>query len=128
MLSVYLFLLGAYGVLHGIKIITIKFLGILFKTYTATQEYILIIFVFNLFEGILLLFFLTVSIFTDNDLILKLFMPVLALVISYRMFRALMLGLRESKYSVFYLLLFFTTVEILPIVFLVKVMMKFFPA
>lgn len=124
----YLLILGAYAALYGIKILAIRFSGTIFKTYAATQEYILIIFVFNLLEGLLILFFLTAVIFTDSELIFRICLLTLGLVFSYRLFRAFFLGLGESKYSIFYLLLFFSTVEVLPVLILTRLLMNFFHA
>ncbi len=128
MASVYLLMLGAFAALYGLKILAIRFAGIIFKTYATSQEYILVLFVFNLFEGMLILVLLLWIIFADSFMMLQICLLVLALIFAYRLIRAFFLGLSETKYSFLYLLLFFTTIEVLPTVILIKLIMKFLPA
>lgn len=128
MLSTYLLILGVYAILYGLKILALRIAGVIFKTYSATQEYILTLFVFNLAEGIILIVFLVFILYADSFLMLQGCLLVLGLIFAYRLLRSFLLGVSESKYSILYLLLFFSCLEVLPIIVLVKVLMKYFPA
>jgi len=128
MASTYLLILGMFSLLYGLKILALRIAGVIFKTYAATQSYTLTLFVFNLAEGLIITIFSVLVVFTDSFLLLQLCLLFLALLFSYRLFRAFLLGLSESKYSITYLLLFFCSVEVLPVIVLVKVVMKYFPA
>jgi hypothetical protein len=128
MASTYLLILGIYATLYGLKIMALRVSGVIFKTYSATQEYILTLFVFNLAEGLIVIVFLAFILYADSYHGLQLCLLVLGIMYTYRLFRAFVLGLSESRYSILYLLLFFGCLEILPLIVLAKVMMKYFPA
>ncbi len=119
-LLLYGFFLLVSLVLYGLKMLSLQVSGQIFKTYELTSEYVLTHYIFNLMEGLMLIPLLILLVFAGSDLVLGLIMVVLAAAFLYRLVRGLMIGLKESKYNLFYMLTFFISIEILPILVLFK--------
>ncbi len=126
-LILYAIFMAIVLVFYGSKILVLHVSGVIFKTNELTAEYILTHFVFNLIEGLLLVPLLLILIATSSLLVLDLVILVLIVASGYRLLRGLLIGLRESKYSIFYLVIFFITVEILPLLVFWKLLQKNYP-
>lgn len=119
-LLLYGFFLLISLLLYGLKMLSLQVSGQIFKTWELTSEYILTHYIFNLIEGVILIPLLILLVFAGTDLILYLILAVLASAFLYRLVRGLMIGLKESKYNLFYMFTFFVSIEILPILVLFK--------
>ena len=110
-------------VVYFIKVQTVKLLGFIFKTHNQASEYIFNIFLFNKMAGLFLLPIVICLAF------MKVISPVffiyagvalLALLFLYRCARGLIIAFSNSKISKFYLFVYLCTLEILPLIVLMK--------
>ena len=120
----YIIFMAIVLLVYGGKILALHLSGLIFKTQGITAEYILTHYIFNLMEGLVLLPFLLVVIATSSLFALELVLVIVAGISAYRMLRGFMIGLRESQYSVFYMLIFFFTLEIMPLLVFWKILQK----
>ena len=113
--------------LYVLKQIIAKFIGIVFKNNTATYIYLLNKSVFNIVTGILLLpllLFVTYSEGVINSFAINMSIVLLTLLYALRYFRYIIIGVSFSKFSHFYLFLYLCTLEILPILIIIKIIIK----
>ena len=109
--------------LFAIKVSSIRFISNVFKNQNATYYYLLNSYISNVIIGILflpLLFLFTFSnkIITDKILIICIIIIIILNVI--KLIRNIISGFSYSKFSSLYLILYLCTVEILPIIILIK--------
>ncbi len=109
-----------------LKVLMLKIIGHLFNTQKASFEILINIFILNLVTGIIILPFLTLYLYTQEDLFL--FMSIITLLISYsqRLLRELIIGFSYTIFSVLHLFLYLCTLEIIPMVIIAKVVMNFY--
>ncbi|MCP4550595.1 MAG: DUF4271 domain-containing protein [Bacteroidetes bacterium] len=109
-----------------LKVLILKIIGHFFNTQKASFEVLINIFIFNLVASIIILPFLTLYLYTQEDLFL--FMSIVILLISYlqRLLRELIIGFSYTIFSVLHLFLYLCTLEIIPIVIIAKVVMNFY--
>ncbi|MCX6272264.1 MAG: DUF4271 domain-containing protein [Bacteroidetes bacterium] len=108
-------------VFYFTKVITIRITGNIFKTSEITAEYLLTHFIFSLIQGLLLMGLLPVIIFTGSLVVLDICIAVFLVVYLYQLIRGFIIGLRNAAYNILYLFLFFFTIEVLPVLFLLKI-------
>lgn len=116
----YSFILLGVLILYSLKMLCIHLCGLIFKTGELTTEYMITNYVFNLIEGLVLLPLLIVIVFTGSELFLQISIGVFFLVFIYRLLRSLSIGLKGSRYPIIYLLMFFLSIEILPLLVIWK--------
>jgi hypothetical protein len=117
-------ILGVISLLLLIKSFITRFIGNLFKNSVATSAYLLNSLIFNIITGLILLpvnVFLAFSnpVFSRVLIILSLIMLLIFNVIRFG--RYIIIGVSYSKFSKFYLFLYLCTLEILPILILIKI-------
>lgn len=120
-------LLMGFSVVYWLfKVLILKFNGHLFNTQKASSEILTNIFIFNLVTGILLLPFLTLYLYTQENLFL--FGSIIILLLSYlqRLLRELTIGLSYTIFSVLHLFLYLCTLEFIPMVIIAKVVINFY--
>jgi len=98
----------------------IQFLGSIFKTKETTYGYLLNHFVIALISGPLLLAGLVFIIYLKSVTLLYAFLGILALLFVFRFLRGLVVGLALTKFSYLFLFVYLCTLEILPLVVLLK--------
>ena len=103
-----------------VKIFFIRLGGFIFRNSDTALEYIQNIFLYNLFVGILLLPMLVLVTYTYKEIFIYITLALICLIFIGRFFRGFFIGLSESKFSLFHLLLYLCTLEILPIVVIAK--------
>jgi len=109
-----------------IKILLNYIVGYIFKTEKQVNEYVFNIILINQFLGLGLFFlcfclFFSISIYTK---FLLAFGVVLILgIYLYRIIRGILIGNNNKNISAIYLFLYFCTLEILPLVFIIKLML-----
>ncbi|MHC1706264.1 MAG: DUF4271 domain-containing protein [Bacteroidales bacterium] len=113
--------------IYSVKVLALRATGAIFKTKEITGEYLMTHFIFSLIQGIMVLFFVTIVVYTHS--IFALWTGLFFLLVSYafQLVRGFFIGLKNSGYSALYLILFFFTLEILPLLFLYKVFLKASP-
>lgn len=117
-------LVGVYIV----KVIAIRILGFIFEMREAAQEYIYNIVLFNKALG-LILFPVTVCLAYARQLnpewLVFAGLVVWGIILIYRFIRVSWIGLSERGVSVVYIILYLCTLEILPFVVIIKVLIGF---
>ncbi len=123
----YVIFMAVVLLVYGGKILALHLSGLIFKTQELTAEYILTHYIFNLMEGLVLLPFLLIVLATSSLVSLKILLVIIAGISIYRMLRGFLIGMREAQYSVFYMLIFFFTLEIMPLLLFWKILQKNYP-
>jgi hypothetical protein len=108
---------------YSSKVIGLRSAGTIFKTPEITGEYIMTHFIFSLIQGVVLLVFMSIVVFTYSFIALQLSVLLVFIIYFYQMVRGFFIGLRNASYSYLYLMLFFFTIEILPILIIIKILM-----
>lgn len=118
-----LFLALAGGIVIWLlfRLLRIRVLGWTFRNFEATSQYLMSSMAYNFIIGIALLPFLVVNAFTHSVIFLYISLGLTALLYLVRLFRGIVIGLGDTKFSIFYLFFYLCTVEILPILAIVKV-------
>jgi len=93
--------------------------GIIFKTAESSREYQL-----NQITGIVLFPFVIIAFYYGNTTFLIIAAIIVSLLFIYRLVRGILTGLNNKNYNLLYLFLYLCTLEILPLLLLVKVVSK----
>jgi hypothetical protein len=117
-----IFLLGFWIV----KIAVIQFLSFVFRTRQTSREYLLNILIFNILTGILLLPLLVFTVYLKSVVFLWGCMIVVALFFFFRLIRGFLIGISITKFSYLFLFVYLCTLEILPLVVFLKVVLKYY--
>ncbi len=117
-----IFLLGYWIV----KISMIRFLSFIFRTRQTSLEYLLNILIFNILTGIFLLPFLVLTIYLKCVVFLWICVIIFALFFFFRLIRGFLIGISITKFSYLFLFVYLCTLEILPLIVLVKVALKYY--
>lgn len=110
-------------VVYQFKLTIIRSLGFIFKKVGYSEEYIFNISFFNQNLGLFLFPIVICMAFVQLlsiDILFYIGFALIALVFLYRLFRSVPWGMVSNIISVFYLFLYLCTLEILPLVVLVK--------
>lgn len=108
------------------KIILFSLTGKLFKAAKESADYILNICVFGQVMGIVLLPFSIIMTYFPNGFILLLFFIIFGISYFYRTFRGMIFIYSGLNVPVYYLFLYFCTLEILPLVIIAKYLLLMF--
>jgi len=125
-LLLYLGIVGAVIAFFLIKIILVRLSGLIFRNADTATEYIQNMFIYNLFGGIILLPMLLLISYSGTPIFLFIAGGSLVILMFLRFFRGFAVGLSDHKFSLFHLFLYLCTLEILPIVILLKFADKYF--
>ncbi len=123
----FLSILASVIMVYAVKFITIKFLGFVFKTSKETDEYALTVLLYINSLGLFLLPIVVCIAFAQNvsiEIFIKIGLYLLALFLFTRMVRGLIIGLNSVRVSRFYLFLYLCSLEILPLVVMVKIFIR----
>ncbi|MEI6696032.1 MAG: DUF4271 domain-containing protein [Bacteroidota bacterium] len=122
----FVFFLKILAVIIGLYLIkqrATKFIGIIFKNTNASYVYLLNGFIFNILTGIFLLpllLFMIYSKSTISSFATSLSIGIVTMLSVVRYFRYIIIGVSFSKFSHFYLFLYLCTLEIIPILIIIK--------
>ena len=109
-----------------LKIGFIRFLAFIFRTRLTTREYILNILIFNIITGIILLPALVFTVYLKSVPLLCICMIIFVFFFSFRFVRGFLIGISLTKFPYVFLFVYLCSLEILPLVVLMKVVMKYF--
>ncbi len=107
-------------VLWSLKITFIKFIAKLFKEYQISIEYRTNVLVFNIITGVFLLPLLILIVYLKADIFFYSTFFIIGLLILFRFFRSMQIAISLKKISVFYIFLYFCSLEILPAIVIIK--------
>ncbi|MFH1118424.1 MAG: DUF4271 domain-containing protein [Bacteroidota bacterium] len=117
---IFLVFFGGITFLWILKIAVIKGTGIIFRTKQDTSELILTNLIYNAAGGIVIFPFVITGYYTGSIIILKIAVGILLTGMGFRFFRSLSVGITAQSFSVLYLFLYLCTLEILPVLFLYR--------
>jgi hypothetical protein len=120
----YLLLAGFFVALWFFKLALVKALSVLFNTREHSRMLLANMYLFNIFIGIVLLPLVSIMSFTDPLWALYISLILIAFVYSMRLIRLAMTGRAIIKFSVFHLILYLCTLEILPLIVLAKILTR----
>jgi len=116
----YIIILVAVSILWLIKILAIRGTGVIFRTKQDTGEFILTNIIFNAAAGIMIFPLVLAGFYSGSLPIIKIAAAILLILAGLRFFRSMMVGFSAQTFSVFYLFLYLCTLEILPVLFLYR--------
>ncbi len=122
--SLYPSLILSITLMYGVKIVSMRFLGFLFEQREASNEYTFTILLFNKTIGLILFPVVVLLAFSygfSPDILIGLGIILWSIVLIYRIFRCLLIGVGTGGLSLLYFLLYLCTLEILPFVVIFKV-------
>lgn len=115
---------GWVVVLFALKLLVVRILGALFKAETASSEYVFNIFLYHKALG-LFLFPITIAVAFVHEVPVQYAIAagwiIAGIVLFYRTLRVLLAGIQTAGISKYYLFLYLCTLEILPLIVLIKV-------
>jgi hypothetical protein len=103
----------------------VSVLGIVFKTKETTYNYLLNQLIFAIITGPILLFFLVLIVYLESPLILYFCLTIIAIIYTFRFFRAFLIGLALTKFSYLLLFVYLCSLEILPLLVLLKLIFNY---
>lgn len=109
-----------------LKIVLIRILAFIFRTRLTTRDYILNILIFNILTGILLLPSLVFAIYMKSVIFLEICMLILVIFFCIRFVRGFLIGISITKFSYVFLFVYLCSLELLPLIVLTKVVLKYF--
>ena len=119
----YLILAGSFLGLWAFKVIIVRLLSVLFNTLEYSRDLLANLYIYNLFAGIIMLPAIACMAYADTRLFFYIILAIIPLVYLLRIIRAASIGFTVIKFSVFHLLLYLCTLEILPLIVLAKILM-----
>jgi hypothetical protein len=109
-----------------LKIGLIRFLSFIFRTHQPSNEYILNILIFNILTGIFLLPLLVFAVYLKCVIFLWICMIIFTLFFIFRLIRGFLIGISITKFSSVFLFVYLCSLEMLPLVVLIKVVLKYY--
>lgn len=122
---IYLKIFIVFSTLIVIKYLAIRVFGYIFKTDAGAKAYQLNTFIFNNATGIFLLPFLILYMYSLSLVVAYIAMAVMVILMLYRLYRSFLIGFSVTRFGVFHLFLYFCTLEILPVFWIIKVLMLY---
>jgi len=108
-----------------IKMSAIRFLGIVFQTLPTTNDYLQNILVFSFITGLILIPLLILSLFLISKLIFYITLIIIGLLYLFRVMRGFFIGISLKKFSYLFLFVYLCSLEILPVLVILKVIYLF---
>lgn len=121
--SVFLKISVVIGLLFLLKIIFIRMIGILFEVEKIIREYTVFLYLFYFNSVLILMPLLLLVTFMPSlyfNFLLILFILIIVILFLYRGFKTILLLIGGLRFSIFYFILYLCTLEIAPILILVK--------
>jgi hypothetical protein len=109
-----------------LKIGLMRFLSFIFKTRQTTREYILNILIFNILTGIFLLPLLIFVVYMKSVIFLWICMIIFVLFFFFRFLRGFLIGISITKFSYVFLFVYLCSLEILPLMILMKLVLRYY--
>lgn len=105
-----------------VKVLMIQSTGVVFRTETESSEYILNIFLFDYIVGVAMIPFIILAIYPGWNSSLFIAWAVIIFLYGFRAIRSIVIGMRNVKFSPILFLLYLCTLEIIPLLFLAKML------
>jgi hypothetical protein len=108
--------------LWGFKVLFTKSMSVLFNTGKASHEILTQIFIFNLISGIILLPCLVIFHYSEITFFLYFNIGIWVIIQIHRFIRLAIVGFSYSIFSILHLFLYLCTLEIIPVILLIKLL------
>ncbi len=108
-------------ILRAMRRISVRLAGRIFRSWPATDAFLLNSLLFSFTSGVLLFPVAVVWFFTNEPFLLYAGVAVMAVTLVIRLFRNLISGLVAQSFSGFHIFLYFCTLEILPVAIGLKI-------
>ena len=108
-----------------LKAFLTSLIGIIFKTAEVSRAYRLNALIFNHTTGLFLFPVMLLMLYWQPLPFNWIAIGIISILLIYRFIRSISIGLSNTKFSVFYLILYLCTLEILPLLLLIKVIRQF---
>jgi hypothetical protein len=118
---IYIIIFGSVLGFILVKAMFTYFSGITFKTVEHSHAYRLNELIFNHITGLIIMPVLLLILYWQPQPFLWIAFSMAVIMLIYRFLRSISIGFSNTKFSVFYLILYLCTLEILPLLLLVKV-------
>jgi len=102
------------------KVTLIRILSLIFRTRQTTNEYLLNIFIFSALLGVILLPLLVIVIYLKSVFFLWICIVFFILLLIFRFVRGFLIGASNTKFSYLFLFVYLCSLELLPLVVLMK--------
>ncbi len=109
-----------------LKIGLIRILSFIFRTRHTTREYILNILIFNILTGFFLLSLLIFAVYLKSVIFLWICMIIFTLFFLFRFVRGFLIGILITKFSYLFLFVYLCSLEILPLIILMKIILRYY--
>ncbi|MCK4407761.1 MAG: DUF4271 domain-containing protein [Bacteroidales bacterium] len=109
-----------------LKAAMIKISEKIFKTGKQSYEILLNIFIFNIISGIVLLPVIILILYSNYSVFIYTALILSGLIFLYRIFREIKIGISYKNFSPLYLFLYICTLEILPLIVIAKLALKYY--
>ena len=124
--SFYLVILLSLFLYWVIKVTGIRLLGMVFKTENTTGMYLLNVLVINIITGMVLIPLLVLVIYMKSVFFLHITLIIIILSLLFLFVRGFLIGLSLTKFSYLFLFVYLCTLEILPLIILIKISLIFY--
>lgn len=124
--TVYLIMMAILLVFWLFKISLMKFLGTIFRTTQSTDEYLMNSMLFNFMTGLVLLPLMVLVVYLKSAFVLKLCLVIIVLWLLLSFVKGFLIGFSMTKYSYVFLFVYLCSLEILPLVVLIKMFRLYF--
>jgi Domain of unknown function (DUF4271) len=124
--SFYLMIILVLVLFWLVKVLTIRLLGTVFKTENTTRMYLLNELILNIITGLILIPILILVIYLKSILFLYISLALIILSFLFLFARGFMIGLSLTKFSYIFLFVYLCSLEILPLIILVKFSLIFY--
>ncbi len=121
----FLIITGLFTGFWAIKIFTVRFIGFVFRTKNTTREYLLNMLIFCLVTGLIILPFLVIIVYMKSVFMLYCTVGIISLLFIFRFVRGFFIGIRLTKFSYLFLIVYLCALEILPLLVLVKLLLNY---
>ncbi len=116
-------ILANLGILT-VKVALVQLIGGVFKTRETTYNYLLNLLIFALLTGPLMLGILVLILYLKLPVFLYICLVIFILVFIFRFIRGFFIGLALSKFSYLFLFVYLCSLEILPLLVIIKILLN----
>ena len=120
----FLIILVSVSLIFAVKSLLIRLIGIIFKTKQLSTLYLANKFLFNTLSGIVFLVLLILSIAISNYVFFYIILISGFLVFIFSLLRGILIIISIRKYSLYQIFIYLCTLEILPVLVILKLVIK----
>ena len=123
-IQTFFIILLSCSLFFAVKLLLIRLIGIIFKTKQLSALYLANKFLFNTISGIVFLVLLILSISTSNYVFYFIILISGFLVFIFSLLRGILIIISIRKYSLYQIFIYLCTLEILPVLVILKLVIK----